>query len=353
MPIRQIFENVAVSSRIRLARNFKDYPFPGRLLADPHAEEQASEIIRLIKGELTSMEAFDFYSMSEISEEQAEYLKERNLISRDLMAHRRIAAALVSRDESISVMINEEDHVRAQYFTKGFDLRRVFERVSGIDDIISDSIPFAYDDTFGYLTACPTNLGTGLRASVMLFLPACARRGLMAEIGRYCTGQGLTVRGTFGEGSDTEGDLYQISNEITLGLKEEELLSLVEEAVYHVVQIEYRQRERMRDEGGISLRDQVMRSYGILTNCCKIGRKEFTERIADIKLGISLGYFDAPKAKDGEGTDTRIEDLDDLAMALRPANINRIKGARLDEEEQDIYRAECAAEAISGMELFQ
>ena len=340
------FESVAVSTRIRLARNFKDYPFPGRLLRDKHAEEQAHEIVRLVVAELAEIEDFSLYEMRSISDERAAFLMERYLISRDLVRNRAISAALVSRDESISVMLNEEDHVREQYFTKGFELKKAYERIAGIDDVISESIPFAFDDTFGYLTACPTNLGTGLRASVMLFLPAISRRGLMRTVMPQLTRLGLTVRGAFGEGSGSEGDLFQVSNEVTLGVSEEDILYVVESSVGYVVELELLERARMKAEEGIALKDRVRRAYGALTNCCILEEREFMRRVADLKLGIALGYFSAG----GEGEE-RMRELDDLAMSMRPANINRLNGAPLDARAQDIYRAEYTGNVLRGMQL--
>ena len=340
------FESVAVSTRIRLARNCKDYPFPGRLLRDKHAEEQAHEIVRLIAAELAEIEDFSLYEMRSISDERAAFLMERYLISRDLVRNRAISAALVSRDESISVMLNEEDHVREQYFTKGFELKKAYERIAGIDDVISESIPFAFDDTFGYLTACPTNLGTGLRASVMLFLPAISRRGLMRTVMPQLTRLGLTVRGAFGEGSGSEGDLFQVSNEVTLGVSEEDILYVVESSVGYVVELELLERARMKAEEGIALKDRVRRAYGALTNCCILEEREFMRRVADLKLGIALGYFSAG----GEGEE-RMRELDDLAMSMRPANINRLNGAPLDARAQDIYRAEYTGNVLRGMQL--
>ena len=345
MSIQQKYESVAVSSRIRLARNFADYPFPARLLRDAHAEEQAQEIIQLVSAKLSRLDAFVLYEMKNLSDERAAFLVERNLVSRELISNRRISAALRLRDESMSVMINEEDHIRAQYFIRGFDLGKAFERISGIDDAISESIPFAYDDMFGYLTACPTNLGTGLRASVMCFLPAVSRRGLMRRISPELTRLGLTVRGAFGEGSGAEGDLFQISNEVTLGQSEGDILSVVERAVSTVVEFELRERDRMKAEEGLALKDKIMRSYGVLTNACKMDLREFSARISDVKLGVALGYF-----KDEEDDD-RMRELDDLFVEMRPANINRLNGAPLCKEEQDEYRAEYACIKIRKMQL--
>lgn len=328
------YESVAVSSRIRLARNFADYPFPGRLMGDRHAEEQAWEIVRYVSAQLNDLDVFLFHDIKNLSDERAEYFIERNLMSRDLIRHRGISAALIHRDESISVMINEEDHIREQYFMKGFDLRRAYERISGIDDVISETIPFAYDKTLGYLTACPSNLGTGLRASVMLFLPALFRRGKMPAVEEELKRSGLTVRGALGEGSGAEGQLFQISNEVTLGYSEDEILKSVEEKVSALVGTELKERERMKAVEGIALKDRVMRAFGILSNCCTISESEFTALMADLKLGVAIGYFG-----DSTEEDDRIGELDELIVEMRPANINLLHGGAVSTEQQNLYRA--------------
>ena len=333
--MRASFEDVVVSTRVRLARNFADYPFPNRLTD----VGQAREIVHLLAAELNHTDTFDVYYMSSVSAEKAAFLKERHLISQDLINNRRISAALVSRDESISVMINEEDHVREQYFLNEFNLKKVYERISGIDDIISESIPFAYDEALGYLTACPTNLGTGLRASVMLFLPGLTRRSVMRKLMPYLTRLGLTVRGAFGEGSGTEGELYQVSNEITLGRSEDEILKVVEDAVRLIAEFELRERQRLMEEDEVAFRDRVCRAYGILTNCVRIDAHEFMLHMADVKLGVASGILN--------GT---MQELNDLIVAMRPANINRLNGAPLGERERDVYRAEYTRKALRAMQ---
>ena len=337
MSARISYDSVVVTTRIRLARNFADYPFPNRL----KNVVQAREIVRLIAAELKHTDTFDQYDMNNIPPERAAFLKERNLISRDLIENRRISAAFISRDESISVMVNEEDHVREQYFLREYNLEKVYERISGIDDINSETIPFAYDKELGYLTACPTNLGTGLRASVMLFLPALSRKDLMREIMPSLYELGLTVRGSYGEGSGAEGELFQISNELTLGLSEEEILRSVKDAVEKIVEFELRERDQMLLDDERGLRDKVLRSYGILTNCATMEEGEFMQRMADVKLGV------ATKILHGN-----MSDLDNLVVAMRPANINRLNGAPLGEGDRNAYRAEYAGKALRSMKLF-
>lgn len=355
MTICESFESVAVSTRIRLARNFADFPFPGQLMRDAHAEEQAQEMERLVSAALSKVDDFTLYKMRNLSDARANLLAERNLISRDLLRHRPIASALVSKDQIISIMLNEEDHVREQYFMQGFDLAKAYERIMGLDDVISESIPFAYDEAFGYLTACPTNVGTGLRASVMLFLPALSRRGVLSKrLLPALSSKGLTVRGAMGEGSGAEGDLFQVSNERTLGSSEEEILSFAEQAITSVVEMELLERARMRAEGGVALKDKINRAYGVLTHCCMLDEHEFVRRLADLKLGLALGFFqddEAIESRAQDWTESHMWELDELAVVMRPAGIDRLNGAVLSKEEQDGYRAEYVGKAIRGMRL--
>ena len=340
MKSRVGYEKVAVSSRVRLARNFADYPFPGRLIRDKHAEELAAEIIRLVGAQLDAIDDFRSYDMRAVSEETAAFLVEKSLISRDLLNHRAIAAAFVHGDENISVMVNEEDHIREQCFAQGFDLQRAYERVCGIDDAISESLLFAYDARFGYLTACPTNLGTGLRASVMLFLPALSRRGILKKLAPDLARQGYTLRGTFGEGSGGEGDLYQISNEVTLGVTEEEILNQVEEVVKKVCELEAAERRTLLNgPNAIEVQDECLRAYGILTNCAKISAREFIKLTAKVKLGACLGFIDIPD----------VSLIDDLVVKLSPSNIAATASQQFTALERDIYRAKCCKKEFEKM----
>lgn len=237
-----ISEGTLVSTRIRLARNLEGYPFPSHL----KGEKQAKEIIRLVSSGLNRLADFKLYYMDAIDDWEANSLVENHLISRDLVARKRLGAALINDDKSISVMINEEDHLREQCIIKGLQLRRAYDRLSEIDSKIGRSIKFAYDERLGYLTACPTNLGTGLRASVMLFLPAITINDSLREVVKYISRLGLTVRGMYGEGSDAEGYMYQVSNEITLGETEDKILSLVESVARNIFEQEKAEREMLK-----------------------------------------------------------------------------------------------------------
>ena len=227
-------DKTVISTRVRLARNLEGYPFPSHL----KDEKQAKEIIRLVTSGLSRLDDFRLYYMDGISEAEALSLKENHLISPNLIKNKRYSAALINREDSVSIMINEEDHLREHCIVKGLDLKLAYETMSEIDNRISNSMKFAYDEQLGFLTACPTNLGTGLRASVMVFLPALSINGLMPKVIKSLSRLGLTVRGIYGEGSQAEGYVYQISNEVTLGLSEGFIISQVQEVVEKVCALE-------------------------------------------------------------------------------------------------------------------
>ncbi|MFR5103468.1 MAG: ATP--guanido phosphotransferase, partial [Christensenellaceae bacterium] len=200
MDSASFIETVVTSTRVRLARNLYSYPFPGKMTV-----QEAKEVIRTVGYELNRLDDFTEYDIGKIGAEEATLLQEKHLISPDLIRRKDISAAFISSDKEVSVMVNEEDHLREQYILKGFDLYKAYERISGIDDGMARSVSFAYDEKLGYLTACPSNLGTGMRASVMMFLPGLAKYKKLEELLPSLKVNGLTVRGVFGEGTAAEG----------------------------------------------------------------------------------------------------------------------------------------------------
>ena len=278
--------------------------------------------------------------MDAISGEQAVSLMENHLISPKLIKNKHLSAALINTEESVSIMINEEDHLREQCIVKGLDLRFAYETMSEIDSRIAGSMKFAYDEQFGFLTACPTNLGTGLRASVMQFLPALTINGVMPKLIRSISRLGLTVRGVYGEGSDAEGYKYQISNEVTLGVTEEEILNQVEEVVKKVCELEAAERRTLLNgPNAIEVQDECLRAYGILTNCAKISAREFIKLTAKVKLGACLGFIDIPD----------VSLIDDLVVKLSPSNIAATASQQFTALERDIYRAKCCKKEFEKM----
>ncbi len=324
--------STVISTRVRLARNLDGYNFPNKL----RNESQAKEIIRMVNNELNKLDEFNLYFMNSITKAKAQSLKENYLISEDLIQNKKYGAVLISKDREVSIMINEEDHLREQCIKKGLQLTNCYNQLSSIDDLLSSKIPFAFDERFGYLTSCPTNLGTGLRVSVMLFLPGLTQNKVMPEVIRNVSRLGMTVRGIYGEGSEAEGYIYQMSNEVTLGLAEEEIIELVKSAVKIVTDLEIAERMKLNKADPIGVQDRCRRSLGILTNCAKLSSDEFLQYMANVKLGVALGYI---KIDD-------ISILDDLLMAVRPANVNERYGYELQANERDVYRAELVGSSL-------
>ena len=333
----RISDGTVVSTRIRLARNLEGYPFPSHL----KGEKQAKEIIRLVSSGLSRLDEFRLYYMDNVSDEEAVCLMENHLISPKLIENKRYSAALINREENVSIMINEEDHLREQCIVQQrLDLRLAYDTMSEIDSLISNSMKFAYDEQLGFLTACPTNLGTGLRASVMLFLPALTVNGVIPKVIRSISRLGLTVRGVYGEGTEAVGYMYQISNEVTLGVSEEEILAQVEEVVEKVCELEQVERHNlMRGSSALEIQDECLRAYGILTNCAKISTREFVDLSARVKLGACLGYINI----------SDVSKIDNLTVKLSPSNITAAAGKQLTPLERDVYRAQYCAKAFRKM----
>ncbi|MGN0807193.1 MAG: ATP--guanido phosphotransferase [Candidatus Coproplasma sp.] len=325
-----------ISSRIRLARNINGYPFPAKLKSDG----QAKEIIRSVSSAINKVDEFALKYMDGISEDEALNLVENRLISPALLKNPTRSAVLINEKGDISIMINEEDHLREQCIRGGMSIRQAYADLSEKDSLIARSLPFAYDEQLGYLTACPSNLGTGLRASVMLFLPALSLGGLLPDVVKSARRLGLTVRGAYGEGSGADGYTYQLSNEVTLGVTEENVLTLVEQVVSRVVELEASERERLKKgDDGLALKDKCLRAYGTLTNCALMSHGEFDKLCADLKLAVCLGYV---KIND-------ISAIDELMLKMKPSNLNVLAGRTLSAKERDEYRATYASNRIKSL----
>lgn len=326
------YDTIVVSTRVRLARNLKDIPFPAMLKGSPKSSEQ---VINTITAVCDKLFKYDLYRMNKINDVDRTALCERHLISPNLANNTENGAVAIGKDNGMSIMINEEDHVRAQCFMRGFGLNECYAKVNAFDDKLSEMANIAYDEKLGYLTACPTNLGTGMRASVMLFLPALTISGGLAKILNAVQQAGLTVRGMYGEGSKGTGYLYQVSNQITIGLSESDLIKNVENAVKTICEQEQIVREGLYKQQGINLEDNVMRSFGILLYARKITSDEFMEHMARVKLGVALGILDLSMPM-----------LNQLTELCQPANMCHYGGRKLNEQERDILRANLVREKI-------
>ncbi len=318
---------IVVSSRIRLARNLKESAFPGWA-----GEEECERIWKRITPMLSGIDLLTpgfVVGMADLNELDRHVLFERHLISRE-QAEKGRGSGLVGRlDEGLSVMVNEEDHLRLQAMKPGLDLRGTWSVVNQLDTAIEMVLPYAFSPRLGYLTACPTNVGTGLRASVMLHLPGLV---LMNEINPVIKGMGkigLAVRGLWGEGTEAMGNMFQISNQITLGEREDDIVTNIEQIVLEIIEHEKNARSRLLDKKDPILRDHVGRAFGILSHAHILSSKEALDLLSGLRLGIDLGILRIG--------DRRV--IDELLLLTQPGHLQKIDGKILKTKERDRSRA--------------
>lgn len=327
------YKDVVISSRIRLARNAEGIPFPSKL----NDERAYSLIMKSAEESARDAFKFKFYQMAHLSDVDRKAIFERHLISRELAVNTKNGAVIISDNEDTSIMINEEDHYRIQTINKGFGLSDAYNRAVEYDKLLAGKIKLAYSEKLGYLTSCPTNVGTGLRASVMLFLPALTLSGKMAGLINSIQQMSLTVRGVYGEGSKAEGYTYQISNQVSLGQSEQEIIENVNKIVDAVCEAEINERKTLQSEEGIKLTDKIMRAYGTLTNACLLTSAELLECASYVKLGVFYGLIKL----DG--------DINGLIISSQPANLIKLAGKNLNAGERDVFRAETVKKALKIM----
>ncbi len=331
--------DIVISSRVRLARNLAKYPFAVR--AD---ETLRGEIERLLRDTLLKLPVgrkLSYVKVDELEELDRQLLVERQLISRELAEGRGPRGVCVSQEESLSVMVNEEDHLRIQVLHSGLSLDECWQEISEIDDAIEARVTYAFSERLGYLTACPTNVGTGIRVSVMMHLPALALTNEIRKVLGALQKINLTVRGLYGEGSQAMGDFYQISNQVTLGKSEEELLESLKAVVPNVINYERRVRDVLLKDRKRELHDQVSRAYGILRNAQTISSEETMQLLSSLRLGVNLGLID----------DVEIPLLNELFIHTQPAHLQKLQGRRLDSAERNVARARYLRRRLSGQPL--
>ena len=323
--------SVIVSSRVRLARNLSGIGF-SPVIRDTAAEDRVTALVKRILG---AIGGFTFTEMQSLTEEKKLSFVERYLVSSALVKSPRGALAS-SSDETVSVMINEEDHLREQCFAAGLSLKSVYSRLKTLDNVLNNNLRFA-KGKFGFLTTCPTNVGTGMRASAMLFLPALAYSGETNEIMRKARSAGLTVRGAYGEGSGGDCSLFQISNEITYGVTETEIIERVTSFVKSVEVAEREERRALYSDNEVDFSDACLRAYGILANCKKLDYAEFADLAAKVKLGLALNVL---KADYPSG-------IDDVMVSARSATLLLVPNLKsINEDER---RAEFVNKAIMSL----
>ena len=297
--------DTVISSRVRFARNIKGYPFPSRL--DTNG---ANEIIEKISVPLEGM-GFRRINFSDISPVMATSYVERHYVSPEFATMETPRTLLLQEANGVAVLLCEEDHLRIQSILSGLSLEEAYKNASVIEKRLDADFDFAYSDNLGYLTHCPTNLGTGMRASIMMFLPALSLGGYIASLAAQLSKLGLAMRGLFGEGSGSAGCMYQISNQITLGISESEILSKLTEAVRQISESELQARKNIGEDALDRLTDKVARSVGILKYAYMINTEEFIKLFSDVRLGISLGLVE----------DIGYEQLGTLLVETMPATL--------------------------------
>lgn len=315
--------DIVVSTRIRLARNITEYPFPNKLNT-----KSRMELNNVIKEALESDNKYNlrFLEMRTLARFEAASMAERHIISPEFASDLDGRALMLSPEEDISIMLNEEDHIRLQVMKSGFALDEAYSIANEIDDVLGDKFNFAFDERIGFLTQCPTNLGTGMRASVMLHLPALTLSGQIHKLINTVSKLGLTFRGAFGEGTNAVGDMYQLSNQITLGISEEFAIKNLKAITLQLCAQERTAREEMLKDVGTE--DRIFRAYGLLKWARLLSTKELMENLSFVRLGSVTGKINIP-----------IETVNELMVSMQPATINARAGQKLPTQERDSIRA--------------
>ena len=319
---------VVISSRVRLARNLRNHAFPG--WAKKAERIAILDLIRPRVEQLAEMQDSFSENLQDLSALERQVLIERHLISREHAAKGVGSAVVMNRRQTLSVMINEEDHLRMQSIRSGLQLKQAFKLVDKIDSALEEKLQFAYDPRLGYLTACPTNVGTGMRASAMLHLPGLVLSELINQVIQAVSKIGLAVRGLYGEGTEAMGNLFQISNQTTLGEKEEDIINRLSKVIETIIEKEHDARQVLLQKKPNTLWDQIGRAYGVLTYAHAMASKEALNLLSIIKLGIDLGAF--PQ-------DHRLS-IDGLFIDTQPAHLQKCSQQKLNAEERDYLRAQ-------------
>lgn len=331
--------DVVLSSRIRLARNLDGLPFPYKM-----TEAQLNDVVNQVQHGVREVNLLGvcgrlaLYRLGDTRPLERQVLVERHLISRELAQDPRGRAVAISEDMQVSIMVNEEDHLRIQVIVSGLQLPEAWDLASKIDDALEQKIHYGFDHQRGYLTTCPTNLGTGLRASLMVHVPALALTNQAARLIHTLGQLGLAVRGYFGEGTEAQGNIYQISNQVTLGRSEEEILQNLIGVAQKLIEHERTTREHLTREMRVQIEDRVGRAVGLLTGARIITSEEAIRLLSDVRLGVDLGLV---KGIDHQG-------LNELLVTTRPAFMQVTAGKALNPFERDVRRAMLIRERLAG-----
>jgi protein arginine kinase len=321
--------DIVMSSRIRLARNLADYPFIRRCTDIDRANIESTVRERLSDNKSPDFSELTFINVADLESLDRQFLVERQLISREHANSDGARAVAIDQQERLSLMVNEEDHLRIQVMKSGLDLTGAWEQINEVDDLIETRLTYAFHPKLGYLTACPTNVGTGMRVSVLVHLPALVITQQIEKVFRSLQKINLVVRGLYGEGTQAMGDFYQVSNQITLGKTEQELIEQVGDVVPVVIDYERKARDFLINEKQNDLFDQVSRAYGTLQNAQQISSEETMFLLSRVRMGINLGLIG----------DLEIPEVNQLFIRTQPAHLQKIHHTLLDTDQRNIERA--------------
>ncbi len=319
--------DIVVSSRIRLARNLARFPFVSR--ADDELRSQIESLLRQRVMELPSANRFQYVNVDQLEQLDRQFLVERQLISREHADSHGSRGVAISDEEHVSLMINEEDHLRIQVLQSGLSLENCWELISRIDGQLEEELTFCFDQRLGYLTACPTNVGTGIRVSVMLHLPALVLTKEVQKVFTALQKINLAVRGLYGEGSQAMGDFYQISNQITLGKSEQQIIDNLKDVVPNIIKYERKVRDELVHKRRHELHDEISRAYGILQTAQTISSEETMQRLSSVRMGINLELID----------DLGIPAVNELLIHTQPAHLQKHCNSELEVRERNQARA--------------
>jgi len=329
--------DIVISSRVRLARNLKDKPFPNKA-----KKSELNEILEQIHGAIEAVGFFKdavFFKMIELDNVDKQFLIERHLMSHEHATNPEGKGLVVSKEEVLSVMINEEDHIRLQIMHSGMNLNQSLDIANQIDNALSEKLDFAYGMQWGYLTACPTNTGTALRGSVMLHLPALVMTKQINKVLAAVAKLSFASRGFYGEGTQASGNFYQISNQLSMGQSEEEIIQNINGLIKQIVEQEEQARQAWILQNKPMLEDKIFRSLGILKSAHIISSQETVEHLSMVRLGIDLQVI--------KNVERKL--INELFIMIQPAHLQKFEGKKLNASERDAIRANVIRKQLGGL----
>lgn len=329
---------IVITCRVRLARNIHPHPFPGWLKKTERLE--VLDLIHKATAAARSMQPTKINAtLDSFTPLDKQLLVEQHLISREHAAKNAGSGIVINEEQTLSVMLNEEDHIRLQAIRNGFQLMETWKQADALDTELEASLDYAYSPTLGYLTACPTNVGTGMRASAMLHLPGLVLSDQINQVIKSVTQIGLAVRGLYGEGTEAMGNLFQISNQMTLGESEQQILERLNKVIAHLIEHEQNARLKLIQEKGRMLADQVGRAYGVMQHSYSITSKEALNLLSLLRLSVDLDL--APPSMRTK--------IDELLILTQPAHLQQASNRKLNAEERDAFRSDLLREKLKTM----